>query len=550
MSSQKKANEANDGLLDFTYGSSYLTVSWCRFHDHDKSSICSSGTRNINDYGRQRVTYHHNAFINCTQRNPRIGYGLGHIFNDYNEKNTSYAIGMFARAVVNVENCYFKNVNEAFNQMYAKSAEDAYWGFVKSENNIFESTNGSKAGNSDGFDVSRYYDYDFALDKATDVPGLVASMGCTEGVEGDIIPFPGDGANGVTADMRISCGDIESATAYSYAIGTSADVLQPCDPSSLTLQPGTTYFWRVTVVGGRHDGTVSPVFRFTTAQAKASCPMPLDNEQHASLREIKADKTPCVPLTLRWRDAFDAAGYTVYVGTRDDLSDAVAAQVSTTAYAPGGLRHGVTYYWRVDTHLGNGAVVEGDVWQFKSDAAEAYVGRNEAESAVLGAFCFPEYEAPGGWIAASNDRCVVGDEGPGYMSFVWAGESGVYDLTTAYFDETSGQSWFGLYVNETQKDRWTATANNNKMAHRQTKGVTLQPGDELRLEFCTDSKMRCRTDYIDIAASSEPSGIMDITADDTASSCIYTIDGRYAGNDIRQLGKGVYIINRKKVVVR
>ncbi|MDE6647514.1 MAG: hypothetical protein K2K03_06745, partial [Prevotella sp.] len=64
LSSQKEERDENDGLLDFTYGSSYLTVSWCRFHDHDKTSICSSGTRNISDYGRQRVTYHHNAFIN------------------------------------------------------------------------------------------------------------------------------------------------------------------------------------------------------------------------------------------------------------------------------------------------------------------------------------------------------------------------------------------------------------------------------------------------------------------------------------------------------
>ena len=31
LSSQKEENDANDGLLDFTYGSSYLTVSWCRW---------------------------------------------------------------------------------------------------------------------------------------------------------------------------------------------------------------------------------------------------------------------------------------------------------------------------------------------------------------------------------------------------------------------------------------------------------------------------------------------------------------------------------------
>ena len=34
----------------------------------------------------------------------------------------------------------------------------------------------------------------------------------------------------------------------------------------------------------------------------------------------------------------------------------------------------------------------------------------------------------------------------------------------------------------------------------------------------------------------------------TEPSCIYTLDGRYVGNDIRQLGKGVYLVNGKKII--
>lgn len=550
LSSQKQENEANDGLLDFTYGSSYLTVSWCKFHDHDKTSICCSGTRNIADYGKQRVTYHHNAFINCTQRNPRIGYGLGHIFNDYNEKNTSYAIGMFARAVVNVENCYFKNVNEAFCQMYsaAYGEHDTYWGFLKSTGNIFENTSKSTKGNSDGFDVSKYYHYDFAMDDASSMPGLISKMGCMEGIESDIIPFPGDGAIGVTKGTRISCGDIEGATGYIYKIGVTPGALNTVDPATLVLQPLTTYYWQVTVAGRKHDGKTSPVFRFTTADPKAHYPMPENGETHAALREIKGETSPCVPMSLRWRESFDAGSYTVYIGSKEDLSDATPENVVRTSYQPKGLRHGETYYWRVDVNGKDGTVIEGNTWNFKSDISKAHVGRNEVEHAVRGGLCFPERDVMAGWIVASNDSCNVGDQGPGYMSFVWAGDDGVYDFTTAYFDESSGQGWFGLYVNEERKDQWTATANNNKMVTRDTKTVELRQGDEIRLDFYTQKNMRCRTDYIDIKANT--TGISNLTADnDTDAKRIYSIDGRYIGNDMRCLTKGIYIINKRKVVI-
>ncbi|NPD90810.1 hypothetical protein [Xylanibacter muris] len=502
LSSQKEERDENDGLLDFTYGSSYLTVSWCRFHDHDKTSICSSGTRNLADYGRQRVTYHHNAFINCTQRNPRIGYGLGHIFNDYNERNTLYAIGMFARARVNVENCYFKDVKSAFNQMYSTDfgKNDTYWGFIRSTGNIFENTKNNTEGNSNGFDVSQYYHYDFAMDNASDIPALIAATGCIEGIESDIIPFPGDGAIGITDGTRIFCSDIEGATNYTYRIGTSPDNMQNADPASFKMKPSTTYYWQVTINGGKHDGKISGVFRFNTASAKAHFPTPSDGDRHTALREIdkEASATRCMPLTLRWRKGFDARSYTVYICGNKNMSGAMIKTVNTESYCPTGLKQGETYYWRVDTNRKDGSVEKGDVWSFKSDISHARTGRNEAEHAVRGGLCFPERNAAPGWIAASNDSCCTGDQGPGYMSFVWAGKNGTYDITTAYFDEKSGEGSFSIYVNDNCKDTWTANVNRNTMQTRTTHTVNLSRGDEIRLEFNTMRNMRCRTDYMDI----------------------------------------------------
>ena len=125
------------------------------------------------------------------------------------------------------------------------------------------------------------------------------------------------------------------------------------------MRPLTTYYWQVTVKGGKYDGTTSDVFRFTTAEEKAHHPTPLNGEAHAPLREIKGDATPCVPMSLRWRSGFNAQSYTVYTGNNEDLSDAVAGNAEQTSYQPKGLRHGETYYWRVDVNNADGTVVKG-----------------------------------------------------------------------------------------------------------------------------------------------------------------------------------------------
>lgn len=544
LSSQKAEKEENDGLLDFTNGSSYLTVSWCKFHDHDKTSICCSGTRNIADVGKQRVTYHHNSFINTTQRNPRIGYGLGHIFNDYNETNTLYAIGFFARAIVNVENSYFKNCKEAFCQMYSADygSEDCYWGFVKSEGNTFVSTTQSIKGNSDGFDVSRYYNYAFAMDPAEEMPAVLDKMGCIEGLESDIIPFPGDGAIDVTAGTRPACSDIEGAESYTIMIGTSANALAEYNAENFTLSPATDYYWQVHVNGGKYDGKISGIFHFTTAGYAAHFPTPVDGETNAELFEIK-NASSLSPIILRWRQGFDVENYTVYIGTDASLADAETATVNTLYWQPTGLKHGQKYYWRVDANRKDGSIERGDTWSFSAPVSFAKLGRNEAEDGVRGALCFPEHEAPGSWISASNDYCTVGDEGPGYISFSWDGEDGKYDLTTAVFEEKGRSCPLYLCVNNKRVDTWTVSnASANKMGTHTSVGINLKRSDEVRIEFEAKNSMRCRIDYLEAAVSN--SGINEAT-DYQKRNTIYTLNGI----SLSEPSEGLNIINGKKVVI-
>ncbi|MET8348440.1 polysaccharide lyase family 1 protein [Micromonospora sp. NPDC005206] len=107
-----------DGLLDITHGSNYVTVSWNRLHDHVKCSLVGHSDSNSGeDTGRLKVTYHHNAFSNCFQRNPRVRFGNPvHVYNNYyvNTANPSYSYGIATTngAGVLVEGNYFENMTD------------------------------------------------------------------------------------------------------------------------------------------------------------------------------------------------------------------------------------------------------------------------------------------------------------------------------------------------------------------------------------------------------------------------------------------------------
>ncbi len=107
-----------DGLVDLTHAADYITVSWNRIHDHIKCSLVGHSDSNASeDTGHLRVTYHHNAFINCAERNPRVRFGNPvHVFNNYYYNSTtfdySYGIASTENAGVLVEGNYFENITD------------------------------------------------------------------------------------------------------------------------------------------------------------------------------------------------------------------------------------------------------------------------------------------------------------------------------------------------------------------------------------------------------------------------------------------------------
>ena len=91
-----------DGLLDIKRGANYVTVSYSKFSNHDKSILIGHSDKQSSD--NFHVTFYRNYFLYLGQRAPRVRYGKVHLLNnlyenqkkkDFKQKyHLTYAIGM------------------------------------------------------------------------------------------------------------------------------------------------------------------------------------------------------------------------------------------------------------------------------------------------------------------------------------------------------------------------------------------------------------------------------------------------------------------------
>ncbi|MEG8946939.1 T9SS type A sorting domain-containing protein [Rosettibacter firmus] len=184
-----------DGLLDIKNASSFITVSWCNFHDHYKTILISSGDEQYADTVI-RVTFHHNYFYNCESRLPSIRFGKAHIFNNY-YKNCNTAINTRMGACVRVENNYFENVGKAVFSDYS-SIPGA--GFLL--NNYLGSSSIYPVA---GCNLDVPYDYQKFLDEPEILPELIPANVKTK-VENNVLPqefFIGNYPNPFNSETKI-----------------------------------------------------------------------------------------------------------------------------------------------------------------------------------------------------------------------------------------------------------------------------------------------------------------------------------------------------------
>ncbi len=126
---------AFDGLLDIKRGADFVTVSWNKFYNHQKTCLLGHDDNNgLQDAGHLRVTYHHNWFNGTTERHPRVRFSaLTHVYNNYYIGN-SYGVASTMNAEVLVEGNYFKNVGNPTHVGFAASGP----GDLVERNNVYD----------------------------------------------------------------------------------------------------------------------------------------------------------------------------------------------------------------------------------------------------------------------------------------------------------------------------------------------------------------------------------------------------------------------------
>ncbi len=189
---------------------------------------------------------------------------------------------------------------------------------------------------------------------------------------------PASGAAGVATNVTFVWSTASYATSYDIYLGTSSNALTKVanvpaqlvqnPPTSYswtaspTLQPGTTYFWKVvsntfaTPVNSAMTAS-SSIQSFSTSGSASSAPSNPSPANGAS----GVGTSP----TLTWTGS--GSTYTVAFGTSNPPPQ-VAAGLTAASYAPGTLTAGTTYFWSV-TSVSGGASTAGPVWSFSSAAS-------------------------------------------------------------------------------------------------------------------------------------------------------------------------------------
>lgn len=106
-------SDGYDGAVDIKRASDFVTVSWNKFFNHDKTMLLGHSDGNgSQDRGHLRVSYHHNWFDGTTQRHPRVRFGNPvHVYNNYYGGVGDYGVASTMEAGVLVEGNYFENTD-------------------------------------------------------------------------------------------------------------------------------------------------------------------------------------------------------------------------------------------------------------------------------------------------------------------------------------------------------------------------------------------------------------------------------------------------------
>lgn len=168
FANRDKGWEYYDGLVDITKKSSYITVSWSKFHDSFKAMLMGVSE---NDKGAIKVTLYNNYFYNLSERVPSLVAGEAHVFNNYFVNVNGYCVGSRIEGIVRTDNNYFSNCSTPIDTYLGGDPA----GFISGSNTNHFDKSGSNDIRTAEKSWTAPYEYRSALVPAQNVPAMVTA---------------------------------------------------------------------------------------------------------------------------------------------------------------------------------------------------------------------------------------------------------------------------------------------------------------------------------------------------------------------------------------
>lgn len=138
--------DGQDGNMDITNGSNYVSVTWTKFSytsrssDHQYCMLIGNSASKTSDRGKLKTTLQYNFFgEGVVERMPRVRFGQVHVVNNLFDNDVSnYAIRAGREADILVESNVFNGIDDPFD------LHNGDYTAIEERNNIFNNTTGDQ----------------------------------------------------------------------------------------------------------------------------------------------------------------------------------------------------------------------------------------------------------------------------------------------------------------------------------------------------------------------------------------------------------------------
>eukprot|EP00246_Nothoceros_aenigmaticus_P015136 TRINITY_DN614_c0_g1_i1.p1 TRINITY_DN614_c0_g1~~TRINITY_DN614_c0_g1_i1.p1 ORF type:complete len:291 (-),score=3.04 TRINITY_DN614_c0_g1_i1:871-1713(-) len=120
-------SDFDDGLIDITRECTDITISRCRFFNHNKTMLIGADPKHVGDRCI-RVSIHHCLFDGTRQRHPRVRFGKVHLYNNYTRNWGVYAICASVEAQIFSQCCIYEaGSNKKAFEYYSEQVDSAHF---------------------------------------------------------------------------------------------------------------------------------------------------------------------------------------------------------------------------------------------------------------------------------------------------------------------------------------------------------------------------------------------------------------------------------------